>query len=180
MTGRGYYSQSALRLHSRGAVLLLALVFMLMLGMIAATVMQTAILQLRMAGNDQFLEEVLQKAQAIADQLSLEADNFPLSGQVGDINCPQHLEDPECTRTQLQVPESADITQSVALQYRVTRREPLVWKGFPIREAQSAVSSSSSFDAALFEIDVRIDGSAARLGSAHVVQGIVVRVPAIN
>ena len=45
----------------RGAVLLLALVFMLMVAIIAATSMRTSILQLHMAGNDQFVEEAFHR-----------------------------------------------------------------------------------------------------------------------
>lgn len=180
MTGLNQYLNRPHLPPSRGAVLLLALVFMLMLGMIATTVMQTAILQLHMAGNDQFFEEVLQKAQAIADELALHEDNFALQGEVGDINCPQDAEDPLCSRTELRVPASAYTADGVALAYQVRRRAPLLWQGFPLREAEGAVSSSRSFDAALFEIDVRIDGSAQRLGSARVIQGIAIRVPAVD
>jgi Tfp pilus assembly protein PilX len=92
---------------SRGAVLLLALVFMLLLAMIAATVMQTAILQLRMAGNDQFLEEAFHKAQAIATELSLSPDNFSLEGGVGYTNCPVGVEELDCDRSQLPVGDQA-------------------------------------------------------------------------
>lgn len=165
---------------NRGAVLLLALLFMLLLSVIAATVMQSAILQLHMAGNDQFLEEALHKAQAIAGELSLDPGNFPLAGEVGDANCPQGVEGPGCDQSQLQVPASAVALDGYVLDYRVVRQDPLMWKGFPIRESEATVSSSNGFDAALFEIDVRLDGSDHRLGSAHVVQGMVVRVPVIR
>ena len=165
---------------SCGAVLLLALVFMLMLAMIAATVMQTAILQLRMAGNDQFLDEAFYKAQAIATELSLIPDNFTLEGGVGYTNCPVGVQALNCDRSQLSVPASAVVPTGVTLDYRVTRQDPLLWRGFPSRESQDTVSSSNSFDAAIFEIDVRIDGSGKRLGSTYVVQGIAVRVPAFR
>jgi hypothetical protein len=162
---------------SRGAVLLLALVFMLMLAMVAATVMQTAVMQLRMAGNDQFMEEAMHRARAIATELSLNPDNFSLEGGIGDTNCPVGMHSPGCDRSQLQVPVSAVVPTGVVMDYRVTRREPLFSRGFPFREPQDKVSSSNSFDAAIFEIDVRIDGSGERLGSAHIVQGIAMRVP---
>ena len=164
----------------RGAVLLLALVFMLMLSMIAATVMQSAIMQLHMAGNDQFLEEALYRAQGIATELSLEPDNFALVGAVGDTNCPQGQSLTGCNTQQLQVPGSALALAGFALDYRVIRQDPLLWKGFPIRESEDLVSSSNSFDAALFEIDVQVNGSELGLGSAHIVQGIAVRVPAFH
>jgi len=53
------------RRRNRGAVLLLAMVFMLMLAVIAGSVMQTGVLEFHMAGNDQFQEEAFQRAQAI-------------------------------------------------------------------------------------------------------------------
>lgn len=166
-------------LSSSGAVLLLALVFMLLLSVIAASVMQSAILQLRMAGNDQLQEEALHQAQAIAGELSLDPDNFLLTAEVGDANCPPGRQDAGCDQSRLQIPASVSELDGYALDYRVVRQEPLLWRGFPIREAEHSVSSSTGFDAALFEIDVQLDGSDKRLGSAHIVQGMVVRVPVI-
>ena len=165
---------------SHGAVLLLALVFMLMLAIIASTVLQTAILQLRMAGNDQFLEETLHKAQAIATELSLNPDNFSLEGGVGHTNCAIGEQRLHCDRSQLQIPGSAVAPAGVEIDYRVIRQDPLLWRGFPLREAQDAASSSSSFDAVIFEIDVRVYGSEKRFGNAHIVQGVAVRVPAFR
>jgi len=153
---------------------------MLMMAIIAALVLQTAVLQLHMAGNDQFLEEALHKVQAIATELSLNPDNFILEGGIGHTNCPAGVRDITCDRSELQVPASAVAPVGVELDYRVTRQEPLLWRGFPLRESQDTASSSSSFDAAIFEIDVRINGSEKRLGSAHIVQGIAVRVPAVR
>lgn len=167
-------------LSSSGAVLLIALVFMLLLSVMAATAMQSALLQLRMAGNDQFMEEALHQAQAIAVELSLRPGNFLLTAGVGDANCPPGRQEPVCTQNQLQVPASALALDTHALDYRVVRQDPLLWRGFPIREAEHSASSSTGFDAALFEIDVQLDGSDNGLGSAHVVQGMVVRVPVMR
>jgi PilX N-terminal len=165
---------------SHGSVLLLALVFMLMLAIIASTVIQTAILQVRMAGNDQFLEEALHKAQAIATELSLNPNNFVLEGGVGYTNCPVSEQSLHCDRRQLQIPGSAVAPPGVEVDYRVIRQDPLLWRDFPLREAQDAASSSSGFDAAIFEIDVRVYGSEKRFGNAHIVQGVAVRVPAFR
>jgi len=149
---------------------------MLMMAIIATTVLQTATMQLHMAGNDQFLEEAFYKAQAIATELSLNPDNFFLEGGVGRTNCPARGQSAGCDLHQLTTPVSAVVPAGVELDYRVTRQDPVLWRGFPLRESQVAVSSSGSFDAAIFEISVRIDGSPKRLGSAHIAQGIAVRV----
>ncbi|CAA0097243.1 Uncharacterised protein [Halioglobus japonicus] len=160
--------------------MLLALVFMLLLSMVAATVLQSAILQLHMAGNDQFKEEALYRAQAIVAELSLEPENFSLQGDVGRTNCPPGDDSPQCHQHSLQLPTSAQALEGYALDIRVTRQDPLLWRGFPIRENEHEVSSSNRFDAAIFEVDVHVDGSEARLGSAHIVQGVAVRVPAFR
>jgi len=170
-----YCQRSRLASH-RGAALLLALVFMLMLAVIAATVMRTAILQLHMAGNDQFLEEALHQAEAIATELSLGRDNFRPGGEVGDVNCATGSLAPDCDYRLLPPMTHAATAEGVTLDYRITRQDPALWRGFPIRESQQAVSSSAGFDAAIFEISVRIDGRAMQLGSAHVVQGIAMRI----
>ena len=162
----------------RGAVLLLALVFMLMVAIIAATSMRTSILQLHMAGNDQFVEEAFHRAQAVVTELSLGADNFRLEMEAGDVNCPAGSDDPDCDYDLLPAPAHTTTPDGVALDYRITRQPPLLWRGFPVRESEGMASSAMRFDAAIFEISVKTDGSAEKQGSAHVVQGIAVRVPA--
>jgi hypothetical protein len=162
----------------RGAILLLALVFMLMLALIVSSVMHSAVLQLHMSGNDQFVEQASNTAQAVAAELSLNADNFRLDTKVGQSNCPRGVTGADCVVNLLSVTEPTDLPAGVELDYRVTRQEPLIYVGFPVRESEYAASSSNSFDAALFEINVRFDGAPKKLGSSHVVQGIAVRVPA--
>ncbi len=165
---------------SHGAVLLLALVYLLMLAIIVTLVLQAAVLQLRMAGNDQFLEEAFHQVQAIVTELSLNPDNFTLEGGIGYTNCPAGMRGFQCDGRELQVPASAVTTPGVELDYRITRQEPLLWKGFSLRESQDSASSSNHFDAAIYEIEARIDGSEKHLGSAHIVQGIAVRVGALR
>lgn len=173
-------SNTSSPLNSHGAVLLLALVFMLMMAITAATVMDNAILQLHMAGNDQFFEETFHKAQAIATELSLNPDNFSLEGGSGYTNCPVREQDLVCDIAQLSTLVSSEVPAGVKLDYAVTRQDPLLWRGFPIRESQDTVSSSANFDAAIFEINVRIDGREKRLGSVHLAQGIALRVAAFR
>jgi hypothetical protein len=168
-------------LHSprnRGAVLLLAMVFMLMLAVIAGSVMQAGVLEFHMAGNDQFQEEAFQRAQAIASELSRDQDNFSLAGGLGYTLCSSEDSDPDCDGNSLGIPLSAVVPEGVELTYRVIRQGPPLLQIFPIREAQSVASGSGIFDAAIFEVSVHLDGSAERLGSAQVVQGMAVRLAA--
>ncbi|MEZ5571998.1 MAG: pilus assembly PilX N-terminal domain-containing protein [Halioglobus sp.] len=164
----------------RGAILILALVFILMLAMISATVMQTAVFNLHMAGNDQFLEEAFNTAQGVASELAVEQENFRLDALVGQSNCPKGMESADCTVRLLPDSVLADVPPDIELDYRITRLKPYLYSGFPIRESQAGVSSSHSSDTAIFEISVRFDGSQRKLGSAHVVQGMAVRIPAVR
>jgi hypothetical protein len=161
-----------------GAVLLLAMVFMLMLAVIAGAVMQAGVMEFHMAGNDQFQEEAFQRAQAVASELSREPDNFSLAGGVGHTLCSPADNDPGCDGNSLGVPVSAVVPESVELTYRVIRQGPRLLQSFPIREAQGVASGSGISDAAIFEVSVHLDGSGRRLGSARVVQGIAVRLAA--
>jgi hypothetical protein len=167
---------------NRGAVLLLAMVFMLMLAVIAATVVQTGVLEFHMAGNDQFQEEAFQRAQAIVSELSRDPDNFSLAGGLGYALCfsqgQSQDQDPDCDENSLNAPVSGVVPEGVELTYRVIRQGPRLLQRFPLREAQGVASGSGLFDAAIFEVDVHVDGSGRRLGSARVVQGIAVRLAA--
>lgn len=161
-----------------GAVLLLAMVFLLLLALVAAAVMQTGILEFHMAGNNQFQEEAFQRAQAIATELSGDPNNFMMVGNVGYTLCRAGDESPDCDRHDLHAPLSGEVPPGVALGYRVVRRGPLLLRGFPVREGERHASGAALFDAAIFEVDVRVAGSERRLGTARVAQGIAVRVPA--
>ena len=164
--------------YDSGAVLLLAMVFMLMLAVIAGTVMQTAVLQFHMAGNDQFQEEAFQQVQAVASELAGNPDNFLLAGGVGHTTCSTTDQNSDCDTHHLQTPLSAVVREGVELDYRIVRQEPLLLKRFPARESQSVVSGAGNFNVAIFEISVQIDGGKKRLASAQVVQGVAVRLAA--
>ena len=176
----GQFASNTSRVSNRGAVILLAMVFLLMLAMIAAMVMRSSIMQLHMAGNDQFLEEALHAAQGIAEELALQPGNFVLAGSVGNTNCPIGTESPACHSSQLQMPDSVLALEGLSVDLRVIRQDPLLLHGFPLREREDVVSSSASFDAALFEIDVELKGHEVGRGGAHVVQGIAIRIPAFR
>jgi hypothetical protein len=168
------------RRKNHGMVLLLAMVFMLMLGILASTVLQTSMLQLRMAGNEQFLEEAFHRAHAIASEIAMNPENFSMDTTLGLTNCPVTSIDPDCDYHEIEALGMDIASSGATIEYSVVRQEPLIWRGFPIRESQETVSSHNSFEAAIFEVDVRIDGQKNKLGSAHVVQGVALRVTAMG
>lgn len=159
-----------------GAILLLAMVFMLLLAILATTVLRGASLQLHMAGNHQFQEDALQRVLAVGEELSHQPGNFLLRGDVGFTNCPADSQRDDCDVKQLQAPRAAQVPAGIQLDYRVVRQGPRYISGSALRESQQTVSSARHFQAAVFEIDISVDGSAQRLGNARLVRGVALRI----
>lgn len=165
------------RQRNRGVVLILAMVFLLLLTLVATTVMQFSIQEFQMAGNNQFREEAFQRAQAVAEELADDPNNFPVVGDVGYTICLASDSDSDCNNSNFLIaPDSASAPDGVGVSYQVIRQGPRFVDALPFRESQSTASSVRAFDAALFEIQVDVDGNEARLGSAEVAQGVAVRV----
>lgn len=165
----------------RGAVLLLAMVFLLLLAMIASAATRTSTLEFRMAGNDQFREEAFQKAQAVATALAEDESHFPLTGAVGSRVCEPTDPDPEslCHSRVLAVDGAARAAPpGVTVSFYIERLGPLLVDDLPFRQSEGGASSARAFDAALFETVVEVNGSGAGLGRAQVVEGVARRVPA--
>lgn len=163
------------RSSSRGAVLLLAMLFLLLMAMVAGTVMQTSILEFRMAGNDQFREEAFQRAQGIASAISERHSNFPVVGDVGYTLCKDNSASTGCSADLVALdPDIVSVPAGVALEYQVERQGPAILEGLPFRLPEGSASSSVAYDAAVFETSVEVDGGTVGLGTAQVVQGVAV------
>jgi Tfp pilus assembly protein PilX len=152
-----------------GVVLLIAMIFLLLLAIIAGTVTQTSILEFFMAGNAQFREEAFQEAQAVVTEISSDINNFPVAGGIGYTACKTGA---GCDSNLIPLVGAVSTTAD----YRVVRRGPLILESLPFRQGESSGSSSPTFDAVIFEIQVAVDGSDSRLGSAEIVQGMAVRI----
>ncbi len=163
----------------KGAVLLLAMVFMLLLAVLAGTSMQASIVQVRMAGNELFHEDAFQGALAIVDAIGSELDNFPVWGAVGGTLCKSTDSAKYCdSRQTVKIePRVEDFPEGIDVVYEVERMAPLFLQSLPIRQAQQSVSSSLAYDAAIFEIHAKVDGSAIGLGVAEAVRGVALLVP---
>lgn len=154
-----------------GMVLLVCLVFVLLLALVAGMVVQSGTLQLHMAGNDQFQEDAVQTARAIAVELSQHPENFSLASAVGHVRCAPGAPDPGCDSRDLQGPGTNGADGEYSIAYSVTRREPLLWENATLR---GAPSDAPGFDVGVFEIGVRVEGRGAKPGRAHVVEGVAV------
>jgi hypothetical protein len=161
---------------SGGYILLLVMVFLLMLAVMAGTALRVSALEFRMAGNDQFREQALQQALGVAQALAVNPQHFPLDLGVGDSLCSASS---TCARPVLPpAPMAEALPEGTVLDYSITRRGPLFAPVPDLRRAEARASGSSGWRTASFEVQVAIDGTALGLGSARVVQGVALLLPA--
>jgi hypothetical protein len=158
----------------RGAVLIVALIFLLLTAMISGTVMQTSILEVKMAGNEQLQEEAFQQVQAIANAITADPDNIVVAGDVGFLICPAGVTGCDSNAISL-VTDITTVNDGVELEYYAERQAPL-FAPMPFRMSEDNAGSAAAYSAALFEISARYDGTDLGLSRAEIAQGIAVRV----
>ncbi len=153
------------------------MVFLVLMTLVASTAMKFSVQEFQMAGNAEFREDAFQQAQAFASEISTDLDNFPITGDIGYTICATGDTDTDCNGTNVIGDlESDTVPAGVTTNYQVVRQGPLFVEGLPFRQSQANASSAPAFDTAIFEVAANIDGTAARLGSATVVQGVAIRV----
>ena len=79
----------------RGAILIVALIFLLLTAAVSITVMKTSVLEVRMAGNEQFSVEAFQKAQALSNAIAVNPGNLVVTGDIGYRLCGTAAVDPD-------------------------------------------------------------------------------------
>jgi hypothetical protein len=162
-----------------GAALIIALLFLLLITIVATTGAENSTLQLQMAGNEQSRVEAMQQTMAVVDAIIDDADNSPIVGGVGFKICDTASTDNSCDLTEIELETAVTTVPSgVTIDYFVTRVGPLEVDA-PIMSEELA-SSASAYKFARQEITASINGTDARLGSSTVVQGMQVRIPSQN
>lgn len=161
--------RTARRASHAGAVLLLTLMFLVLLGLLAATVMQSAAMQFRQAGNNLHLERALQQAKAVALETAQRRESFDLGTGIGHTRCLPDSLLAGCDARDLAEPVAIALDVGVKLEVTVTRNAPLevVLPG-----------SSPPARAGLFEVAVQVQGGDVGLGSARVAYGVAAPVDA--
>ena len=159
-----------------GVVLPLVMIFLAMLTVMAASTLQSGIVEFQMASNDRFREEAFQRAQGILSQVGTDINRFPVTVPAGIIACNFLIHDSSCIPQAITLPEPNAPASANGLQvfYEVERLTALQQRGPALREHQGLVSSSLAYDVALFETRVSVDGRAANLGTASLAQGVAV------
>jgi len=162
-----------------GAVLIIALMFLLLIALVAATTSETNTLQLQMAGNDQLRADAHQRVMAILDAILDDPDNTPVIGNIGYKICDAGSLEASCDQTLINLDSAVtDVPIGTSTDYFVTRVGPLE-TGAPVM-SESMASSASAFNVARYEVTASFQGDAARLGNSTIVQGITVKIPAEN
>ncbi len=161
---------------NRGAVLIVALIFLLLLALVGVTVMQTSMFETQMAGNDQFKEEAFQRVEAIAAAIPADlvnvATNFTTAGGVGWTVCKTGSTASYCDDKKISL--AGDVTtvpSGVALDYYIVRQAPeFAKKPHKRRSEDKACGTSCTYY--YFEVVANYDSGDTRLGNATVVHGV--------
>jgi hypothetical protein len=180
-------SVNALKFDSRqrGAILIVALIFLLLTAAVSITVMKTSVLEVRMAGNEQFSVEAFQKAQALSNAIAVNPGNLVVTGDIGYRLCGTAAVDPDgnaittdCDVTTIALDSSVVSAPSgVGVNYYAERIGPLLGTESK-RSSEDQAWGSGSFKVAYFKVVGSYDGVASKLGTAEVEQGVAVRVAA--
>lgn len=161
-----------------GAILLLAMVFTSMLVILSASALRVVVMELRMAGNESSRLSAFQFAEAIVSAIVHREGFFPLDALPGQVFCESGDSDYPCPALLSSGSGDETLGEYARVSYRLSRREQALVSVFPLRESESRVSGSGHFSALLFDVSVEVEGPGRRGGSAHIIQGVAVRVPA--
>lgn len=158
----------------RGASLLIAVIFMLLLAMLGMIGMQTSRLQLRMANNVEVKANAEQAAQALIDAVAANPAMTPIIGGVGYTLCTPG--GPDCDSESLYMP-AGDLVAEVddghlsgnAVVTSPPNSPPPRGMGF----------SADKFSGSSFRVTSDFDRADDGLGRATITQGLVVVTPVL-
>ena len=160
--------------HQQGAVLIVALIFLALTAMISTTVMQTSVLEIKMANNEQLREEAFQQVQAVANAITANPNNLVVAGDIGYTICA--IGATGCGSATINLTSNVtSVPTGASLTYNVIRLGPL-FAPLPFRVSEANAGSASVYKAALFEVNAAYDGVTAGLGQAQIAQGIAMRI----
>lgn len=163
--------------HAKGAILLLAIVFLLLLGLTAQAVLNSSALAMRMADNFHSREVVEQFAGSVALEVAGDLSSFDLTAEVGHVSCLTTSVLAECDAKALSAPLSSSVVPKGATwEVSVKRDYPRYLHRLGVRESERTVSSAVAGRYAVYEVDVRVQaGSRAAISQFR--RGVAVRVP---
>lgn len=159
--------------NQQGTVIVIALIFLLLTGLISITAVKTSIFETKMASNEQLKEEAFQTVQGVVNAISADIGNFVVAGDIGYRMCAPGVSG--CDANTIVLDSITTKITGSNVTYDVTRLAPL-FAPIPFRATEDNASSAKSYSAALFEINAEYDGSQDRLGQAAIAQGVAIKV----
>ncbi len=156
----------------RGAILVIALVFLMAITLFTISSMRSSNIGLHMAQNEESRIAAVQAAQALADVIVANPASTPVIGKTGFTACtPGQL---ECDRENLPVEDSM-LAGEVASNHMAARVQRT---GSVFRPPPRAVESSiDKFSSASFRVTTTFDRVEDGLGRQQVTEGVLVLVP---
>ena len=153
--------------NQRGAVMIVTLVLLVVLGVMALTSMRTSKLELRMAGNEEIRANAHQIAQALSDAIIATPTMTPVIGDIGFVLCTPGQ--PNCGLTSLFMPAGPLAPEVDAGHLSATAQLTAIGPPPPFTN-----SSADAFLANTYQVTTTYDRTDEGLGRAAITQGLVV------
>jgi len=158
--------------NQRGAILVVALVFLVAISLLAVASMGSSNIGLHMAQNEESRVAAGQGAQALADLIISESGTTPVTGGSGFVFCTAG--EAGCSSNAMPV-LNADLAAAIAAGHITARVERL---GPVFRPPPRVVESSiDKFTAASFQVITTYDRVDEKLGRQQITEGVLVLVP---
>lgn len=155
------------RTKEKGAVLVIALIFLILLTLVGISGMDSGTLELRMASNEEEHILAFQTAQAAVDQVTEKRSHFLVTGNPGDaVNCTSN-----CTNVGLTLTGSAFSNNDKVV---ITRLFP---ETGPPPRSRNRASSALLLESAFFQARAEHNTSGSERGYAAINQGYLVLIP---
>ena len=158
-----------------GAVLFTALIFMVVMTVIALASIRSSTLELRMSLNEETRVTAFQRAQALSDSIMFAPGTTPVIGAVGYRICTANVPAINCDHPDPITIPDADVQADIDAGYLGAVVERL---GSERRPPPRGIESSvDKFGAATFRVESTYDREAEGLGRSDLNEGIMVLVP---
>lgn len=164
--------RTGLRRQQNGAILVIALVFLVAITLFTISSMRSSKIGLHMALNEESRVSAVQAAQALADAIVANPASTPVVGTTGFTACTAGQSG--CNRNDLPVVNET-LANEVTANYMKARVERT---GLVFRPPPRVVESSiDKFTSASFRVTTEFDRSDEGLGRQQITEGVLVLVP---
>lgn len=158
----------------RGAALITALIFLIIITMLSLSSMRSSMMELRQASNDEIRAAAFQNAQTLIDAVLDTPSAMPVVGDVGFRNCSGDFTGYNCDGTGLSLPDGLYAAELADESVRVVVER----LGPTFRPPPRGLGTSARMlTAAAFRIDASFDRGDQGQGHAEVTQGVLIVVP---